>query len=274
MEVTVASFNLHAGVDGWGRPFDWADACKRMDADILVLQENWSSDVAPHSLAQQFANEMGYTAFEQTMATGRRARPDPQADERWMHSWSLRGPGMALTLDSKRAISKRALASRGYLQGERGALSLAVLCRLPVDDHRVVTFPDLPRDTLHRYALVIRSGPLSVVGTHMSHLTHGSFRHFGLLARELDTEARAREGFGRPTVLLGDLNTWGPPLRFLLPHCKRAVRGPSWPAWRPHSQLDHILLQGPITARAAAVLPDAGSDHCPVRASLTYSASS
>src|SRR5580698_6626735 len=40
--VVVASFNVHGGVDGFGRPFDVVGSCRAIDADVLILQECWS----------------------------------------------------------------------------------------------------------------------------------------------------------------------------------------------------------------------------------------
>ena len=69
-------------------------------------------------------------------------------------------------------------------------------------------------------------------------------------------------------VLAGDMNLWGPPLRHLLPGWRQAVKGRTWPAARPHSQIDHILVRGNVVAASSRILPDAGSDHRPVRAEL------
>ena len=33
--LTLATFNIHLGVDGWGRPFDAVDKCRALDADLL-----------------------------------------------------------------------------------------------------------------------------------------------------------------------------------------------------------------------------------------------
>jgi endonuclease/exonuclease/phosphatase family metal-dependent hydrolase len=48
------------------------------------------------------------------------------------------------------------------------------------------------------------------------------------------------------------------------------VRGRTWPASRPHSQIDHILLRtnDGIEVVDHQVLPEVGSDHRPVRARL------
>ena len=58
-------------------------------------------------------------------------------------------------------------------------------------------------------------------------------------------------------------------MRTLLPGWRRAVRGRTWPASRPHSQIDHILVRPEIGVVNSAVLGDLGSDHRPVRATLS-----
>ena len=88
--------------------------------------------------------------------------------------------------------------------------------------------------------------PLSIVGTHMSHLQYGSHRHYGTLNTLLRSEARP------DAVLLGDMNLWGPPVRAFLPDWRRAVKGRTWPAWNPHSQIDHILVRGNVWGSVSA----------------------
>jgi endonuclease/exonuclease/phosphatase family metal-dependent hydrolase len=55
-----------------------------------------------------------------------------------------------------------------------------------------------------------------------------------------------------------------------MPGWNRAVIGRTWPAWRPHSQIDHILVRGALRGGGGRVLPDAGSDHRPVRVDLSF----
>ena len=45
-QLVVATFNIHAGIDGWGRPFDAGAvaACDELDADVLLLQETWTPE--------------------------------------------------------------------------------------------------------------------------------------------------------------------------------------------------------------------------------------
>ncbi len=105
--------------------------------------------------------------------------------------------------------------------------------------------------------------PLRVIGIHMSHLSHGSVLQLRVLHRLLATSPT-------PAVLAGDMNMWGPPLSALLPGWSRAVRGRTWPAWRPVAQLDHILVtRGVRRWGAGEVVPVIGSDHLPVRARVS-----
>lgn len=124
----------------------------------------------------------------------------------------------------------------------------------------------LPRDRARRKAVVatLDTGgriPLTVIGVHLAHLLQGSHRQMQALRRLAAT-------FPGPTVLVGDLNCWGPPLRIMLRGLHDSVTGPTWPAWRPHSRIDHILVSDSSLVASSAVLPDAGSDHLPIRCVL------
>ena len=72
----------------------------------------------------------------------------------------------------------------------------------------------------------------------------------------------------RRAVIVGDFNLWGPAVSALLPGWRRAVRGRTWPAHRPHSQIDHVLVRHDVDGVDAAVLDEVGSDHRPVRVTL------
>jgi endonuclease/exonuclease/phosphatase family metal-dependent hydrolase len=269
--LTVANFNLHAGIDGWGRPFDPIAACASLDADVLVLEECWTNDrEGPGSgQAEQIATALGYTAATCTLAEGRRPLPHPEATARWMPRFSFRATNRSLYVSSVRPLSAAELVAPRYLAAEAGSWGIAVLTRtgLEVEDTRTLHLPQLQRERVRRAALVVdltvEGVPLSVVGTHMSHLQYGSHRHYSALKRLLRTEARPE------AVLLGDMNLWGPPVRAFLPEWHRAVKGRTWPSWQPHSQIDHILVRGKLGIGSGEVRADAGSDHRPVRAELT-----
>ncbi|MGH9093137.1 MAG: endonuclease/exonuclease/phosphatase family protein [Acidimicrobiales bacterium] len=280
VEVTVATFNLHAGVDGWGRPFDVVEACRPIDADVLVLEECWTptapdggdgdgGTVGRHrGHAAEVARALGYEHLEVTLATGRRAQPRPDADHRWMRSMDWRGSSHAIYLDQYRPMATSVARSPRFVDAEPGRWGIAVLSRLPVTGHQEVDLGRLRRDRARRAALVVRvdaggGRTLTVVGTHMTHLSYGSPVHFTRLRRRL----RPLVGTG-PAVLLGDMNLWGPPVAVLMPGWHRAVHGRTWPAWKPHSQVDHVLSRGSVRPLGGEVLPMAGSDHRPLRARI------
>ncbi len=264
--VVVASFNVHAGIDGWGRAWDVVSAVRRLEADVVILQEVWSPDGRP-STADAIGSALGYDVLEHSLARGRRAGPHPRADGRWMRRLDWRGAGHALYLDSYRPLSRASATTSRFRHAEPGSWGLAVLSRLPILEHRVVELGRLPRDRVSRSAIVAQldagGTELLVAGSHMAHLTYGSPVQFLRLRRALEVAA----GSG-PAVLAGDMNLWGPPASLLLWGWHRTVRGRTWPSWRPHSQVDHIFVKGPLALRSAEVMPDWGSDHRAVRARL------
>lgn len=268
--LTVANFNMHAGVDGWGRPFDVVAACAGLEADVLVLEESWTDDATgPGSgQAERIADALGYQVVTCTLAEGRLADPHPAASDRWMPRLGFRPESRALYVSSVRPLPQAELAATRYQKARPGSWGIAVLTRGPVEveESRILHLAPLPRDRVRRAAIVVEATvegvPLSVIGTHMSHLQYGSPRHYVTLHRLL-------AGLRPDAVLLGDMNLWGPPVRVFLRGWHRAVKGRTWPAWSPHSQIDHILVRGRVGVQRAAVLDAVGSDHRPVRAELT-----
>ncbi len=150
--------------------------------------------------------------------------------------------------------------------GEKG---VAVLSRLPARRLRDIPIPRVPGDparsrcALH-LQLDVAGEPLELVAVHLtSRLPHGPPMQLARLRRQLPSRERR-------AVVVGDLNFWGPPAVALLRGWRRAVRGRTWPAHRPHSQIDHVLLRDDIEATGGEVLPDVGSDHRPVRVTLKF----
>lgn len=238
-DLVVASFNVH-----WGRagrrhgyePFDLTDACRRIDADVLALQETWAPDggVPQHDMV---ATDLGYQVTSVPLA---RAELEPKPK-------IVRGAGA----DSP---------------GGTGDFCLAVLSRQPVSHTDVVPLPHLWFDpwgrALLRVEVVVDGHPCSVVATHFSHLEFGSPLQAGALRRGLPSA-------DRPAVLLGDMNMWGWTISAMVPKgWRRVVEGKTWPAHRPRHQIDHILVTGPVEVLDSDVLPDLGSDHRAVRARL------
>jgi endonuclease/exonuclease/phosphatase family metal-dependent hydrolase len=264
-EFVAASFNVHAGIDGWGRPHDVVGLCRQLDADVLVLQESWCPE-GGSSLAAQVGTDLGYQVTEVTLARGRRAGAHPAATARWMRPLDWRTTSHAIFLDSERPFPARVVDSDRFREAEPGGWGVAVLSRLPIVDTEVIALKRLRRDRANRAVVALNvevdGRRVGIAGTHMSHLSHGSALHFRAVARMLDGV------FGdEPVLLAGDMNLWGPPIHALLGQWHRAVKGKTWPAWRPHSQLDHLLVRG-LAVRDSGVWPTSGSDHRPVWARL------
>jgi len=266
--LVVASFNLHAGVDGWGTPFDPVAACASLHADVIVLQESFSPEVGT-SLADQIAGALGYQAISVPLAPARLRRLDPPEGppDRWGPSRSTRTRCLRLELPSAPRRGRPSPKEQRQGRGLRGTWDLAVLTRLRVTSTEAIPLPALRRDGLSRQLLRVDlegpEGTFSIAATHLAHLSAGSpvqIRALGRLLSHLD----------HPAALLGDMNCFGPPLVALLPGWRRAVRGRSWPSWRPCCQPDHVLVNRHVTTAQGDVLALGGSDHLPVRAALTW----
>src|ERR1700689_5082355 len=81
--LSIANFNMHCGMDGWGRPYDYLAAIAALDADIVVLEEAWTADGDGGGQAERAARHLGYQVVSQAMGEGRRIQPQPDADDRW-----------------------------------------------------------------------------------------------------------------------------------------------------------------------------------------------
>ena len=197
--LTVANFNLHAGVDGWGRPFDTIAVCRDLETDVIALEESWTSGEAGAAdeigQAEQIAAALGYEVFTCALAEGRRARPDPDATDKWMSPQGLRAGRNALFFDSERPYSAhRARTPPRFAAAEPGAGALpywSAAGRSRSTTSAYSTFPSSARDRVRRAAIVVDltadDHQISVIGTHMSHLQFGSHRHYAALKKRLRT---------------------------------------------------------------------------------------
>jgi endonuclease/exonuclease/phosphatase family metal-dependent hydrolase len=267
--LSIANYNMHCGMDGWGRPYDYVAAIASLDADVIMLEEAWTTaGDADGGQSAEAARALGYQIAAHTLGTGRRIRPQPEPPSTWRARPVWREGNKALYMDGVRPLSARVHAMPRWQDAEPGSWGIAVLVRpdLPIEATRLVPMRTLRTDRVTRAALVVdisvEGRPISVAGTHMSHLHMGSYRNWAELRHQLETEARP------DAVLAGDMNSWGPLVSRFMPGWQRAVIGPTWPTWRPHSQIDHILVRGAVRPLTGRVLPHSGSDHRPIRAEL------
>jgi endonuclease/exonuclease/phosphatase family metal-dependent hydrolase len=263
--LRVATYNLHAGVDGWGRVSAVVDTAVALDADVLFCQESWRGEGV--DLAEDIARRSGAVARSWRLGEGARATGG-EGPARWQHRAGLFLGNRGLALDGERPMpsgSAARLAAAGRI--ERGEWCIAIVSRLPVLDEVVVELPQLARDLARRVVAITTletaTGPLKAVVVHGAHLSHGSLVQYRALVAALD----AHVGAG-PAVLGGDLNCWGPVARRVLRGWRQAARGATWPSWRPHSQVDHLFVRGDVAPLGGAPVDARASDHRPVLATI------
>jgi endonuclease/exonuclease/phosphatase family metal-dependent hydrolase len=256
--VRVATFNLHAGVDGWGRPTKALEHACSLDADVLICPELWRGDDGNDFFAQltsTLAMEGTFVALARgervTTGTGGRS---------WQPLMAHLSGERGLYFSEHRELTARQLARRrshGAL--EAGDWGLALLTRLPIEEITVEPLGRLPREKVRRALIVARlrvdAQPFYVLAIHGAHISHGSFRQYrrvNQIAASLDAVA--------PIILAGDFNCWRPLLRFMLPGWTSLVRARTWPARFAHSQIDHVLGRGDWLKRGGGA-GVGGSDH-------------
>jgi len=263
-ELVVATFNMHAGIDGWGVPFDVVECCGQIDADVLVLQETWTPSDG-EGLAGRVARSLGYEVHEFALADALLLESAAPAGKHWgpsrgypVHSRHL-WVGEAAELNNVRRW-------RGDYAPRPGTWGIAVLSRLETRRVEAIDLGRLPRDSASRRAglvaeIALESSSVTVVGTHLAHFMHGSPVIFERLRSKLP-------GSDQPAVLAGDMNFWGPPLSLALPGWRRAVRARTFPSWGAHSQIDHIFVTRPVEVVSGEAVSAGNSDHLPLRARL------
>jgi endonuclease/exonuclease/phosphatase family metal-dependent hydrolase len=252
-ELTIVTLNLHGGqrtrristprLRHRGPPpekassngaFDVAGVLRSFDADVLVVQEAWWPDEGGAAV-DVAAAECGATVHSASFGRG--------IVEPWPHIISAR-PHRAC-----------------------GRIGVAVVSRPPARLVEMIPVGDVPGDPALRrcalrVALDVGGDKLDLIAVHLtSRLPYGPPMQIRNLRRRLPAPEER-------TVIVGDLNLWGPAVTAMLPGWRRAVRGRTWPAHRPHSQIDHVLVRDDVEVIDGAVLDEVGPDHRPLRATL------
>ena len=199
--ITLASLNLHGGLTARGEPFDVAEACHRLKADVITLQEAWRPDEQP-DVVTAVAAELGA---------------------------QVRHRGLARN-------TSRALLGVGADTGS-GSWGLAVLSQLPVTGYQEIELGRAPGDRISRAAQVVTltmpgGAALRVVNTHLTHRFTSPIQ-LTLLTRRLAAGRRlglpVPGGPEIPTVIVGDLNMPRPGT-LAAPGYRATVRGRTYPA--------------------------------------------
>jgi endonuclease/exonuclease/phosphatase family metal-dependent hydrolase len=118
---------------------------------------------------------------------------------------------------------------------------------------QLIWLQDEPRLGL---AAVVESpaGPITIATTHLSFVPLWNGKQLRTLTSDL-------AGLPGPRVLLGDLNM-PPPFPRVLSGWRVLAKAPTYPAWEPRIQLDHVLGSGALPPVTAVGSPElAISDH-------------
>src|SRR5580704_8205204 len=138
--LSIANFNMHCGMDGWGRPYDYLAAIAALNADIVVLEETWTVKGDAEGQGERAARHLGYQVVAHSIGEGRRIRPQPDADDRWIAQPSTRDRNRALYMDGVRPLNRGVESLARWKEAEPGSMGIAVLVRpdLPIEASRVL----------------------------------------------------------------------------------------------------------------------------------------
>ena len=204
------------------------------DADVVVVCETWREH-SGHGLLDQLVGD-GYRIETIELATLEISGDRPR--------WATPGEGhWELAICSRLPISARWTLPIGHIGRDPAGPRAALACTVDIS-----------------------GASLDIIGVHVSSKLWKLAPPRQL--RRLRPQLPPR---GRAAVVAGDCNLWGPGVVALLPHWRRAVRGRTYPAPRPHSQIDHVLVRDGVEIVSGEVLAATPSDHRPVRARLRVS---
>lgn len=266
--MRVATFNLHAGVDGWGRPTEALKHIVRLNADILVLPELWRGDHGDDQF-DDVRRQLGMEGVFVPLARAERTTTGV-GGRSWQPLLAHFNGEHGLYFDEHRSLTRSQEARRRAHGGvESGDWGLALLTKCSIEDIQVIDLGRLPREKVRRATIVatLRDGEhlFRLIAVHGAHLSHGSYRQYRRL-----NQIAASLGDATPIVMAGDFNSWRPLLRFFLPDWRSMARARTWPARHPHSQIDHIFARGSVKSRGGRA-SDGGSDHRALVADLEWS---
>ncbi len=244
--LSVLEWNVHWGVSrvpdrqqsAVFDPFGQLERSVLERADVVILPESWRGHNGESFLDR--LSEFGFHSVTETkfrtldISVARRQLTEP--GEGW---WEL---AVATRHPVVRTVELPLARSFHDAVPIRNAVSV----RIAVDDHEV-----------------------DVTAFHVS-----SKLWFGAPIVQLRSLARLLaehdlDGSTRPAIIAGDGNIWRTWIPSLLPGWRMAVKGRTFPSWRPHSQIDHICARGAIDVVEGKVLPySPTSDHRAICARL------
>jgi endonuclease/exonuclease/phosphatase family metal-dependent hydrolase len=244
--MRVATFNILNGrvpTDQHVDPAGLAAAVKRLDADILALQE-----------VDQNQHRSGFSDLTSVAAE------------------AMDAPHHRFVAAIHGSPGATWVAATGDEQPDSAAYGVALLSRYPVRGWQVIRLEPVPFRVPMRFKGRLRPylvtdeprvavlatietpvGECTVVGTHLSFIPWWN-------VRQLRKVVRAAADCSEPVVLMGDLNM-GPERAAHTTGMRAAASHPTYPADGAREQIDHILVRGPVRVGASGALALPISDH-------------
>jgi endonuclease/exonuclease/phosphatase family metal-dependent hydrolase len=257
--LRIATYNLLHGLDIRAGRVDLdaaAEAIATLEADVVAVQEvdRALTRSGERDQVAELAAKLGYSGVfapallgspELRWERGPGADPDPG------------GPAYGIGLLSTLPLTAVAISALpGGGPGRKRP-------RRPDARHPPIPYRDgEPRAAL-RVTAATPWGPVGVTTSHLSFVPWRGRRQLGALA--------AFAAGGPPAaVLLGDLNL---PPRVVEAALRRrgwrtAPAGPTFPSWKPLTQLDHLLVRGDLALDDVTTGPAGPSDHLPLAATV------
>ncbi|MDV3220863.1 endonuclease/exonuclease/phosphatase family protein [Intrasporangium sp.] len=229
--MRVATFNILNGrvpTDQHVDPAGLREAVKRLDADILALQE-----------VDQNQHRSGFSDLTSVAAE------------------AMDAPHHRFVAAIHGSPGATWVAATGDEQPDSAAYGVALLSRYPVKGWQVLRLEPVPFRVPMRFSGRVRPylvtdeprvavlasietpvGEWTVVGTHLSFIDWWN-------ARQLRKVVRATVDCREPVVLMGDLNI-GPERAARVTGMQAAASHPTYPVESAREQIDHILVRGPV----------------------------
>ncbi|HEY5302999.1 MAG TPA: endonuclease/exonuclease/phosphatase family protein [Acidimicrobiales bacterium] len=263
--MRVVTFNLHAGVDGWGRPTRALEHLIELDPDVAICPELWRGDDGV-DLVDELERRLGMRGEFVALTRAERVTTG-HGPRRWQPMLAHFTGERGLYFREHRELTPQQKSHRrARPHVETGDWGLGLFTTLPIGSIDVRSLGRLPREKVRRALIIARLNDdgrsFYVLAVHGAHLTHGSpllYRRLRHIVAELDPTV--------PIILGGDFNCWRPLLRLFLPGWTTLARARTWPAAHPHSQIDHLLGRGPWR-RIGFAATNGGSDHRALRADV------
>ncbi len=247
----VVSYNLHGETHGWGpdrfEEKDYTDSLSRWDADVYVLPETWGGETSSDGTStEKKINDFSYV-------------------KQWVFQNDL-------NMCQARANDCTPRHPKMKMNGDA---EVSIVTPHPIKEVRHFRFTNHKKDSSNNRNCVAalidipNHGKIWVLGVHFSaNILQGPLSNL----KDLRVFITQLEETKHPVIVAGDFNLWGWWIKALLgkPY-RRAVKGRTWPSWKPHSQIDHILIPKEIILHNSFVANKGHSDHRAIYAEMKRS---